>query len=148
MDIVWKIKTFLRANVAAKKYRFARTVRLVENRLSRNGTSNFKKAALRMSLASTFNLFVRRSKRSTPEREAVATETGLSDHHLMISTFLKAHLVRLKPKNIFYRNYKNFDLSQFLDDMKNAQFTCYTEDPNLNYENLVNTFKSIIAQGS
>ena len=34
MDIVWKIKTFLRANVAAKTYRFARTFRLVENRLS------------------------------------------------------------------------------------------------------------------
>ena len=74
-------------------------------------------------------------------KNTVATETGLSDHHLMISTFLKAYLVRLKPKNIFYRNYKNFDPSQFLDDMKNAQFTCYTEDPNLNYENLVNTFK-------
>ena len=34
MDIVWKIKTFLRANVVAKKYRFARTFRLVENRLN------------------------------------------------------------------------------------------------------------------
>ena len=79
-------------------------------------------------------------------QNTVATETGLSDHHLMISTFLKAHLVRLKPKNVFYRNYKNFDPSQFLDDMKNAQFTCYTEDHNLNYENLVNTFKSIIDQ--
>ena len=33
MDIVWKIKTFDRANLAAKKYRFARTFRLVENRL-------------------------------------------------------------------------------------------------------------------
>ena len=30
--------------------------------------------------------------------------------------------------------------------MKNAQFTCYKEDSNLNYENLVSTFKSIIDQ--
>ena len=27
-------------------------------------------------------------------------ETGLSDHHHMISTFLKTHLFRLKPKRI------------------------------------------------
>ena len=46
-------------------------------------------------------------------QNTVATEIGLSDHHLMISTFLQAHLVRLKPKNIFYRNYKNFDPSHF-----------------------------------
>ena len=31
----------------------------------------------------------------------MVTETGLSDHHLMITTFLKAHLVRLKPKIFF-----------------------------------------------
>ena len=33
MDIVLKIKKILRANVAAKKYRFTRTFRVVENRL-------------------------------------------------------------------------------------------------------------------
>ena len=33
-------------------------------------------------------------------QNTMVTETGLSDHHLMITTFLKAHLVRLKPKQI------------------------------------------------
>ena len=31
MDIVWKIKTFLRVNVATKKYRFARTCAVEKN---------------------------------------------------------------------------------------------------------------------
>ena len=35
-------------------------------------------------------------------------ETGLSDHHHMITTFMRAHLVRLQPKRITYRSYKNF----------------------------------------
>ena len=71
-------------------------------------------------------------------------ETGLSDHHLMISTFLKSHLVRLKPKKIIYRIYKKFEESAFLRDVKDANFNCDTKDPNLNYENLVNVFRSII----
>ena len=54
-------------------------------------------------------------------QNTMATEIGLSHHNLVISAFLEAHLVRLKPKNIFYRNYKFFDPSQFLDDMKNGR---------------------------
>ena len=34
------------------------------------------------------------------------TETGLSDFHKLISTFLRSHFSRLKPKAIYYRNYK------------------------------------------
>ena len=51
----------------------------------------------------------------------MVTETGLSDHHLTITTFLKVHLVRLKPKNIFYRNYRKFNEANFFDDVKNAK---------------------------
>ena len=43
-----------------------------------------------------------------------------------------------------YRNYKKFEESAFLSDVKNANFNCDTEDPNLNYENLVNVFRSIV----
>ena len=42
----------------------------------------------------------------------------------MITTLLKAHLVRLKPKNFFYRNYKKFNEANFLNDVKNAKFVC------------------------
>ena len=36
------------------------------------------------------------------------TETGLTDCHKLISSFMKSYIARLKPKTIFYRNYKNF----------------------------------------
>ena len=37
------------------------------------------------------------------------TEPGLSDYHKLVSTFFKLKAPRLKPKVIFYRNYKKFD---------------------------------------
>ena len=77
-------------------------------------------------------------------QHTLTCETGLSDHHHMITTFLRLHLVRLKPKKIFYRSYKRFDESMFLEDVKNVNFVCDTEDPDLNYENLINGFCSII----
>ena len=77
-------------------------------------------------------------------QNTISTETGLSDHHLMITTFLKSHLVRLKPKKIIYRNYKTFNETNFLTDVKNANFVCDTDNPNLNYENLVQVFNSIV----
>ena len=36
-------------------------------------------------------------------QHTLTCETGLSDHHHMITTFLRSHLVRLKSKKIFYR---------------------------------------------
>ena len=35
-------------------------------------------------------------------------ETGLSDFHGLVSTLMKAHIPRLKPKLIQYRSYKKF----------------------------------------
>ena len=42
------------------------------------------------------------------------TETGISEYDKLISTFLKSHYTRLKPKIIYYRNYKNFNKELFL----------------------------------
>ena len=36
-------------------------------------------------------------------------ETGLSDCHKLISSFMKSYISRLKLKTIFYCDYKNFD---------------------------------------
>ena len=36
-------------------------------------------------------------------------QTGLSDYHVVINTFLKLNLWKLWPKIIHYRSYKNFD---------------------------------------
>ena len=42
-----------------------------------------------------------------------AVETGISDHHLMIFGFLKSKSIKLPPKEITYRCYKNFSLENF-----------------------------------
>ena len=51
------------------------------------------------------------------------TETGLSDCHKFISWFMKSYISRLKPKIIFYRNYKNFDEEKFAKNVKAADFS-------------------------
>ena len=42
-------------------------------------------------------------------------ETGLSDYHKMTVTCLKQYFKKLPPKNVFYRNYKTFDVNVFLN---------------------------------
>ena len=49
----------------------------------------------------------------------MATETGLSDFHELVSTFFKSHYSRLKSKILYYRNQKNFNNSNFLKDLSN-----------------------------
>ena len=51
------------------------------------------------------------------------TETDLSDFHELMSTFFKLHFSRLSPKAIYYRNYKNFDESRFIEDSINSDFS-------------------------
>ena len=40
-------------------------------------------------------------------------ETGLSDHHKLIATFVKSHFTKLNPKTVYYRNFKNFKRNKF-----------------------------------
>ena len=44
-------------------------------------------------------------------------ELGISDFHKMSLTVLKSHVSRLKPRNISYRSYKNFNEGNFLKDL-------------------------------
>ena len=62
----------------------------------------------------------------------------------MTTTFLKAHLVHLKPKKIVINNYRKFNEANFLNDVKNAKFVCDTDNPEINYDNPVKVFGSII----
>ena len=48
------------------------------------------------------------------------TETGLSDYHKLISTFFKSRFSKAKPRVIKYKNYKNFDKNNFLDDLNDV----------------------------
>ena len=72
------------------------------------------------------------------------TETGLSDCHKLISTFMRSFVSRLKPKIILFRNYKKFDETKFLADLKNTNFSFTSADPNENYLFLTNSFSKIV----
>ena len=72
------------------------------------------------------------------------TETGLSDYHRLITTFIKSHFSRLKPKIIHYRNFKRFDEQKFIADARNVDFSFETDYPNENYSALTNTFSLIV----
>ena len=73
-----------------------------------------------------------------------ATETGLSDCHKLISSFMKSYISCLKPKTIFYRNYKKFDEEKFVKDVKAAHFSFSNNDPNENYSVLSDTFSKFV----
>ena len=54
----------------------------------------------------------------------MSTETGQSNHHNTITTFMRANLVPLQPKRIKF----NFD----------------SDDPDKNYTNVVDNFRNIV----
>ena len=75
-----------------------------------------------------------------------ATETGLSEYHKLISTFFKFKAPRLKPKLIFYRNYKKLDEKSFLDDLQNENSCMSSNDPNVNYKSIIEFFLETIGK--
>ena len=50
-------------------------------------------------------------------QKTAVIETGLSDYHKMILSFFRTHYVRLPPKKLEYRDYKNFDKDKFLFEL-------------------------------
>ena len=79
---------------------------------------------------STIDLIL--TNKTSSFQKTLATETGLSDFHKLVSTFLKSRYSRLKPKIVYYRNYKNFNQSNFLKDLSNNTLFVDSEDPNEN----------------
>ena len=49
-----------------------------------------------------------------------AVETGLSDFHKMVTTFMRNTYSRQEPIKIFYRNYGNFDKTKFIEDFERS----------------------------
>ena len=72
------------------------------------------------------------------------TETDLSNFHKLISTFLRSHFSRLKPKTIYYRNYKKFNEQVFLEDVKNTNVCFNSDDPHGNNELTTDLFSKIV----
>ena len=60
-------------------------------------------------------------------------ETGPSDCLKLIATFLKSHNSRLKQRKVHYRSYKRFNEEKFVSDVKEADFSFKTSNPDENY---------------
>ena len=71
------------------------------------------------------------------------TETELSDYRKLISAFLKSRFSKARPKVIKYRNYKNFDKNNFLNDLNNMNVRLDKENPNQCYDLLTNSFLKV-----
>ena len=67
-------------------------------------------------------------------------ETGLSDHHKLITTILRKTIIKGNSKKMFYRDYKRFDQNKFETELKfklNSQ-------TNLSYSNFQAVFLEIL----
>ena len=75
-------------------------------------------------------------------------ETGASDFHKMVLTMFKGRFIKQKPIEITYRDYRYFNESVFLHDLRAAPFhlceSLAQRDTNLAYNFLVKTFLQVI----
>ena len=72
------------------------------------------------------------------------TETGASDCHKLVTTFMKSSVSRLKQKNVHYRSHQNFNEEKFLGNIKEADFSFKTSNSYENYSVLRNVFSNIV----
>ena len=80
------------------------------------------------------------TKREEPQE---LQETGLSVFHKLVLIFFKSHYSTLKPKLVYYRNYKNFRNSNFLKDLSN-NFFLDSDDLSENYNFLTTKFQKAV----
>ena len=66
--------------------------------------------------SSTIDLFL--TNNSLAFRNTTTTFTSLSDCHELVLTVLKTTSCKNKPKELFYRDYKKFNFSDFNDELK------------------------------
>ena len=92
----------------------------------------------------SIDVILTNKKRSFKNSGTVAT--GLSDHHKMVLTTMRANYERLKPTKIQYRSYKNFSDKDFLRDLQNMPFhTCMDMDDNeAAYSSFKDMFKKVV----
>ena len=72
-------------------------------------------------------------------------EVGISDCHKMVVTCIRAHVSRLKPKNITYRSLKSLDEKSFLTDLQQSltHFSIQNQT-NSSYDSLLDIFVSCL----
>ena len=66
---------------------------------------------------SQFSLDVILTNRPRSFQKTAAITTGLSDYHKMIIITLGSSYTREPPRNVIYRNYKHFNVQDFLNDL-------------------------------
>ena len=66
------------------------------------------------------------------------------DFHKLIFTFFKTLITLLKQKIVYYRNYKHFEDSIFLEDLISTDFSLNRDGPNENYSFVTGKFLHII----
>ena len=94
---------------------------------------------------STIGLILTLVKRKLFSKDKV-TETGLSDFHKPISTFLRSRFSWLNPKTIYYRNYKKFNEQKVLKDVENTNFWFESDNLSHNYELITDLFSKIVSK--
>ena len=77
-------------------------------------------------------------------QESIKSETGVTDYHKLISIFLKPRYTRLKPKIIYYRDYKNFNEELLVKDLENLKLSANSDNPHENYTNLSQTSSKVV----
>ena len=66
------------------------------------------------------------------------------DFHKLIFTFFKTLITLLKQKIVYYRNYKHFEDSIFLEDLISTDFSLNRDGPNESYSFVTGKFLHII----
>ena len=64
-------------------------------------------------------------------------ETGISDHHKVISTIMKLHFTRKSPKTKYYRDCRKFDIDYFSSELSRQLSSVFCSiKENVDYEEL------------
>ena len=64
------------------------------------------------------------TKRKFPFKNSQLFKTGLSDHHYMVYTMLKTTFQKSEPKQLIYRDFKNFYFKSFKNDLLENMVSC------------------------
>ncbi len=92
--------------------------------------------------ASSIDIFL--TNRPTLFQKTGVIGTGLSDYHGLVVTFFKIQIPRLKGKRVTYRNYKYFNESDFLSDVRMTNFETDNGTADDAYDHITKTFRALV----
>ena len=70
-----------------------------------------------------------------------AFQTGISDHHKIVTTVMTAKSIKASPKYVHYRNYKNFNKQDYQLELR-GKLEVYVVD--INYETFGNIYLNVL----